>query len=87
MRLDKFLFFCRLTKSRTLAQKIVAQGHIRLNGQPIANCHQPVAPGHVITLPLHGDVRVLRVTALPSRRGPFSEAKMHYCDVQAQSPH
>ena len=86
MRLDKFLFFARLTKTRSLAQKIVGEGHIRLNGQPVSRGHADVAPGSVITLPLHGAVHVIRVEAIPVRRGPAAEAREHYRELTTPQP-
>ena len=86
MRLDKFLFFARLTKTRSLAQKIVRGGHIRLNGQPVSNNHADVAPGSVITLPLHGAVHVIRVEAIPNRRGPAAAAREHYRELTTPQP-
>jgi ribosome-associated heat shock protein Hsp15 len=86
MRLDKFLFFIRLTKTRTLAQAIITTGHVRVDGRPVQNGHKGVAPGQVITLPLGAGVRVIRVLSLPSRRGPASEAQTHYIDLAAKDP-
>lgn len=85
-RLDKYLFFVRLTRTRALAQQIVAQGHVRINGQSVVRGHAAVAPGQVITLPLHDQIRVIRVTGLPSRRGPAVEAQAHYCDLSPNQP-
>lgn len=86
MRLDKFLFFTRLTKTRSLAQKILEQGHVRLDGQTVARSHVEVRPGSVITLPLHGAVHVIEVAALPVRRGPAAEARAHYRALTAPQP-
>lgn len=86
MRLDKFLFFARLTKTRSLAQKIVGEGRIRLNGQPVSRGHTDVTPGSVITLPLHGAVHVIRVEAIPCRRGPAAEAREHYRELTTPQP-
>jgi ribosome-associated heat shock protein Hsp15 len=86
MRLDKFLFFVRLTKTRSLAQKIVAHGHIRVDGQPINRLHATIRPGSVITLPLQGAVHVIQVEALPARRGPATEARGHYLLLTAPQP-
>lgn len=86
MRLDKFLFFARLTKTRTLAQKIVGEGRIRLNGQNVTRGHTDVSPGSVITIPLHGAVHVIQVEALPQRRGPAEEARGHYREIAVPQP-
>ena len=78
MRLDRFLFFIRLVKSRTLAQALIEAGHIRVDGKRVGKSSEDVRIGSVIALPLRGQVRVLRVLALPSRRGPASEARLCY---------
>ncbi len=78
MRIDRFLFFIRLAKSRTLAQGIVEQGHVRIDGRRVAKPSEEVHPGQIVALPLHGEVRVLRVLALPARRGPPAEAGAAY---------
>ena len=74
MRIDKFLFLARLTKTRSAAQALVAAGHLRLDGKRIERDTQAVAPGHVLTLMHHGEVKALRIVALPVRRGPPAEA-------------
>ena len=87
MRLDRFLFFVRLVKSRTLAQALIDAGNIRLDGKRVAKPAEEVKVGAVIALPLRGQVRVLRVLALPVRRGPASEAQVCYKELhEAASP-
>ena len=78
MRIDKLLWFLRLTKTRPLAQALAGTGHLRLNGRRIERAHQRIAPGDVLTLPLPAGVRVIEVLALPIRRGPASEAQSCY---------
>lgn len=78
LRLDKLLWFLRLVKSRTLAQQLVAEGHMRRNGVRVSRNHEPVSAGDVLTLPLAGKVKVIEVLALPTRRGPASEAQACY---------
>ena len=78
MRIDKFLCCIRLTKSRTLAQALVEQGRTRIDGRRASKVSDSVRVGSVIALPLHGQVRVLRVLALPERRGPPAEARACY---------
>jgi len=78
LRIDKFLLFARLCKSRSNAQKLAEDGHIRVNGRRIERAHAPVRPSDLITFP-HGDaVRVVRVVALPARRGTAPEAQACY---------
>jgi len=81
VRVDRFLHCIRLTKSRTLAQSLVEEGHIRIDGKRALKPSEPVRVGSVIALPLRGEVRILRVLALPDRRGPASEARTCYEDL------
>jgi ribosome-associated heat shock protein Hsp15 len=78
VRIDRFLFFIRLLKSRTLAQALVETGHVRVDGKRIEKSSEDVRVGSVIALPLHGKVRILKVLSLPDRRGPASEARSCY---------
>ena len=78
MRIDRFLFFIRLAKSRTIAQHLVDEGHVRIDGKRVEKPSEEVRVGSVIALPLHGKVRILRVLALPDRRGPATEARSCY---------
>ena len=81
MRLDKYLWFVRLVKTRTLAQAITADGHLRIDGRAVDRAHAAVRVGNVLTFPLNGRVRILRVEALPARRGPAPEAQACYADL------
>ena len=78
MRIDRFLFFIRLIKSRTQAQEILHAGHTRIDGRRVEKCSEEVKPGSIVALPLRGQVRVIRVLALPARRGPPAEARLCY---------
>jgi ribosome-associated heat shock protein Hsp15 len=78
VRIDRFLFFIRLVKSRTLAQHIIAEGHARIDGRRVEKSSEEVSVGSVIALPLHDRVRIIRVLALPGRRGPAPEARACY---------
>lgn len=82
LRIDKYLWFARLSKSRSAAQKLAEDGHIRLNGRRIERAHAPVRTGDLITFP-HGEegVRVVRVIQLPVRRGPAPEAQSCYDEL------
>ena len=81
MRIDRYLHCIRLAKSRTLAQSIIAAGHVRVDGRRALKAKDEVHLGSIVALPLHGHVRVLRVLALPQRRGPPSEARTCYEEV------
>ena len=78
MRIDRFLFFIRLVKSRTLAQALIDTGYVRIDGKRVEKSSDEVRVGSIIALPLQGHVRVLRVLQLPERRGPAPEARSCY---------
>ncbi|RVT93756.1 RNA-binding S4 domain-containing protein [Sphingomonas crocodyli] len=86
MRLDKYLWFVRLTKTRGLAQDIAEAGHMRIDGRVVEQAHAAVRVGNVLTFPLHDRVRVIRVEALPARRGPAPEARSCYTDLGSAKP-
>jgi ribosome-associated heat shock protein Hsp15 len=68
-------------RARTDCADLAAQGSIRINRQPTAKPHAKLRVGDVLTIPVHGAVRVLRVARLAHRRGPASEARLLYVDV------
>lgn len=80
-RLDKWLWFARIVKSRTLATKLVSEGKLRVNRVRVAKPSHPIKPGDVLTATVHRNVRVLKVTAIGARRGPASEAQTLYADL------
>jgi ribosome-associated heat shock protein Hsp15 len=86
VRIDRFLFFVRLVKSRTLAQGIVEQGHVRIDGRRVEKSSEEVRAGSVVALPLHERVRVLKVLQLPTRRGPAAEARACYEELGIDEP-
>ena len=81
LRLDKFLWFARIVKTRTLAQALAEDGRIRIAGRVVDRAHAPVRIGDVLSFAQRGSVRVLRVEALPARRGPPAEARAHYTEI------
>lgn len=85
LRIDKFLWFARLAKSRSIAQKLAEDGHIRLNGRRIDRSHAPVRAGDLITFPHPSGVRVVRVVQLPGHRGPAPEAQSCYEELTVGS--
>lgn len=78
MRIDRFLTFIRLVKSRTLAQALIAEGYLRIDGKRVEKPSEEVRAGSIVALPLRGKVRVLRIIELPTRRGPPAEARSCY---------
>ena len=81
LRLDKWLWYARFCKSRSLASKLCKSGRVRHNRQIVQKPHHEVRPGDVVTFPLRGHVRVIEVVALGQRRGPAAEARTLYTDL------
>ena len=86
MRIDRFLFFIRLVKSRTLAQGLIETGYVRLDGKRVEKPSEDVRVGSTIALPLREQVRIVRVLALPARRGPAAEARTCYEELGIDEP-
>jgi ribosome-associated heat shock protein Hsp15 len=82
LRIDKWLWFARFFKSRTLAAKVCASGRLRINGEPIGKAHHTAKAGDVLTFPQGDDIRVVRILALGVRRGPVPEARALYDDLE-----
>lgn len=81
MRLDKWLWFARFCKSRSLASKLCEAGKVRLNRSVIEKAAAPVKPGDVLTFPHGAEIRVVKVLMLGARRGPPVEARTLYEDL------
>jgi len=80
-RLDKWLWCARFMKARSDCARLVAGGLVRINRQVTDKPHARLRPGDILTLPLRQDVRVVRVLALATRRGPAPEAQMLYQEI------
>lgn len=81
MRIDKFLWFARIVKTRGLGQQLAENGRMRLRGRLIERAHAPVRVGDVMSFAVRGRVRILKVEALPVRRGPPTEARLCYSEL------
>ena len=80
-RVDQWLWFARVAKSRTLAQALIARGKVRLNRSKIDKASTVVKPGDVLTVTLGPQVRILEILALGVRRGPATEAQRLFRDL------
>jgi ribosome-associated heat shock protein Hsp15 len=80
-RLDKWLWCARFMRARTDCAALVGQGSIRINRQATDKAHARLRLGDVLTVPVRGRVRVVRVLALAARRGPPAEAAGLYEEV------
>lgn len=85
-RLDKWLFFARVVKSRTLAAKLVEAGHVRVNRDKTAQAAHMVRQGDVLTIGLDRRILVYRIVDTGQRRGPAPEAATLYEDLSPPTP-
>lgn len=81
LRIDKWLWYARVFKTRTLAASVCKSGKVRVNGETILKAHVSLKIGDVITFKRGPQVGVLKVLALGSRRGPAVEAQTLYEDL------
>jgi len=82
MRIDRWLFMCRFFKSRSLATRAAAGGHVRLNGERAAPGTK-AKPGMRLEITKNQLTYVVTVTGIPARRGPAKEAAGHYAEDMA----
>lgn len=86
IRIDKWLFFARVTKSRSLAARLVGSGAVRINGEKTASASRHVRPGDVLTVTRDRGPLVVRIIACGERRGPAPEARLLYDDMSPPQP-
>jgi ribosome-associated heat shock protein Hsp15 len=79
-RLDRWLWFARFFKSRTLSASVVSAGKVRVNAERVAKPSHSVRPGDVLTFAAAKQVRVIKIIELGTRRGPAPEAQALYED-------
>ncbi len=84
-RIDKWLFFARVVKSRSLAAKLAQSGRVRVNRDKVEQASHQVKPGDVLTITLDRRVLVYRVVDCGMRRGPAEEARTLYEDISPEA--
>ena len=85
-RLDKWLWQARFFKTRGIAAREIAAGHVRVNAARAGKPAQAVGPGDTLTFMQGRRVRVVRILALALRRGPAAEARTLYDDLSPERP-
>lgn len=86
IRLDKWLWFARFFKTRSLAARQVSEGGVRVNGQRVSKPSASIRPGDVLTFAQGRAIRVVEVRAAGARRGPAPEAQALYDDRSPPPP-
>ena len=85
-RIDKWLFFARVVKSRSLAAKLAQAGRVRVNGEKADQAADTVRPGDVLTITVERRILVYKVLDSGMRRGPAEEARKLYEDLSPPPP-
>lgn len=80
-RVDRWLHFARVVKTRSLAAKLAVSGRVRLNREKVSQASQPVRPGDVLTITMDRRILVYKVLLPGSRRGSATEARLLYEDL------
>jgi len=87
IRLDKWLWQARFFKSRSIAATVVTTGKVRINGDVAAKPARAVGAGDVLTFHQQTDVRIVKILACGTRRGPAPEAQALYDDMSPPKVH
>ena len=81
LRLDLYLYYIRIFKSRSLATKFVSSNRLRISGHVTQKPHKLISIGDVLTMTINDNIKILKVLDIPIRRGPYSEALNFYEDI------
>jgi ribosome-associated heat shock protein Hsp15 len=85
-RLDKWLWFARMARTRALAQELIERGYVRVDGHKAEQAAKQVGPGSVLTIALAQKVLVVEVLGCAERRGPYVEAQKLYRLIGPETP-
>ena len=81
LRLDIYLYYIRLFKSRSIATKFILTNRLRISGQVTQKPHKMISVGDVLTMTINDNIKILKVLDIPSRRGPYPESLNFYEDI------
>ena len=86
VRLDKWLWYARFFKTRSLATKLISSGKLRINGEVTSKPHRQAQIGQVLTFAQGPLIRVIRIDEIGKCRGPATEAATLYTDLDPHQP-
>ena len=81
LRLDIYLYYIRIFKSRSLATKFILTNRLRISGQVMQKPHKMISIGDVLTITINDNIKILKLLDIPNRRGPYSESLNFYKDI------
>jgi ribosome-associated heat shock protein Hsp15 len=85
-RIDKWLWYARVVRTRSAAAGLAVAGHVRVNGERIIASSRLVRVGDVITVALDRNVRILQVAGFAERRGDAEAGRALYADLTPAAP-
>lgn len=85
-RIDKWLWHARFYKTRSIAQKQVATGKIRVDREKISSPSRKISAGNVLTITRERDIKIIEILGIADKRGPYSEAQLLYNDMSPPKP-
>ena len=81
IRLDIYLYYIRIFKSRSIATKFVLTNRLRISGKVTQKPHKMISIGDILTMTINDNIKILKVLDIPNRRGPYSESLNFYEDI------
>ena len=81
LRLDIYLYYIRIFKSRSIATNFVSNNRLRISGQVTQKPHKMISIGDVLTMTINDNIKLLKVLAIPNRRGSYPESLNFYEDI------
>lgn len=85
-RIDKWLWHARVVKTRSLAQKLVTSGKVRVDRERVTSASHKLRCGNVLTITLERSIKILEVKDLVEKRGSFEIASQTYNDLSPVVP-
>ena len=61
IRLDIYLYYIRIFKSRSIATKFVSTNRLRISGQVTQKPHKMISIGDVLTITINDNIKILKV--------------------------
>ena len=81
LRLDTYLYYIRIFKSRSLATKFILTNRLRISGQVTQKPHRMISIGDILTMTINDNIKILKILNIPNRRGPYLESLNFYEDI------
>lgn len=80
LRIDKWLWYARFYKSRSLTAKQVSEGRVSVNGVKISKPAHGLTVGDELTFVKADRLRIIKILGLGTRRGSAPEAQLLFED-------